>query len=475
MVIASSSEARLDSFSIVHTQTNFCGHLRCVEIEGRMKGQAPGGPYDVPVSMMFPENPLQRNGTAIVDVANSIAGDVTFFDTSESNPQYLPTLPVARALLGDAFLGDYGFIYFEVNWDKLALFICNLLGRPECGGELALGTDGYFVIKDASDFLKNPSAELHSRYGLSPAKASIAFGYSQSAYLLQRMYKREQLDLSFDGVLLGVADFTCTTLLDDFPWWTFENGCEAPMPPSAGKVILLNSESDVQTGSFLMRGDTDSFKAYEMAGVSHLPKPLFDLAGFGATRQNPADSSPVFRAMVENLRRWIMESQPPPPSVYLEPTADALEDCPLVNLAPALGELVPLCEVKRETYCATGGIRLPNCPNPSGGGSPLGVYAGIETDFHPAPDFLFRSLILPVGGTFDPLSKEDLKRLYPRPGSYLTGVLKSVITAWRNRWILGEDAVDYLRAATRCPVGKKDFNPASPEELRATLEECQRL
>jgi hypothetical protein len=95
-------------------------------------------------------------------------------------------------------------------------------------------------------------------------------------------------------------------------------------------VILLASQSDMVIfhpatlgfglGAFFTRNPTDhNWRQYEMAAISHLPRPILDL---GVPNQNPADARPIFRAAFDNLVRWI-RGVPPPPARYFQGSIDS--------------------------------------------------------------------------------------------------------------------------------------------------------
>ena len=67
-------------------------------------------------------------------------------------------------------------------------------------------------------------------------------------------------------------------------------------------------------------------RQYEVAGTcSHLPKPIAPQDAFGAIRQNPADFSPVVKAVFANLVAWIRDGdEPPASSEFIEGTTGEL-------------------------------------------------------------------------------------------------------------------------------------------------------
>src|SRR5262245_33774262 len=70
-------------------------------------------PYNVPVQFLYPVNPRDCNGTAIVDLLNNSA---MIFLAAEGIAQ--PPLASARARLTDSFLGKGGYFYVSVQWER---------------------------------------------------------------------------------------------------------------------------------------------------------------------------------------------------------------------------------------------------------------------------------------------------------------------------------------------------------------------
>jgi Alpha/beta hydrolase domain len=125
-------------------------------------------------------------------------------------------------------------------------------------------------------------------------------------------------------------------------------------------VILLASQSDMiifhpsvlgfGLSAFFTRNATDhSWRQYEMAAISHLPKPILDL---GVPNQNPADARPIFRAAFDNLVRWI-RGVPPPPARYFQGGVDGSN------------AFVPVLDADGNWE---GGLRLPHVSSRSWGG-----------------------------------------------------------------------------------------------------------
>jgi hypothetical protein len=221
----------------------------------------------------------------------------------------------------------------------------------------------------------------------------------------------------------------------------------APFPGDQGKIVALYTETDLQ----FFRAARDrvsaalaNYRHYELAGVAHLPTPIFPLDAFGATRQNPVNLAPAQRAVLANLVAWIRHGDEPPPSQFIAGTLG--EDGALVPERDADGN-------------ALGGLRLPHMPSLlcdddgssdddaddcRAAGAPLGTYTGLETNL-PAPPPPFVHL----GGTFEPFSPEELQARYRNRGNYVKLVRRAALALRQQGYILPEDYRAYMKEAAQ--------------------------
>src|SRR5580765_8732701 len=66
------ARAAVTSVTVVSsTELGTFGHRDYREVKIRMRGTAPGGAYDVPVTLAFPERSKDYSGVALVDVINT--------------------------------------------------------------------------------------------------------------------------------------------------------------------------------------------------------------------------------------------------------------------------------------------------------------------------------------------------------------------------------------------------------------------
>ena len=285
------ARASVVSVSVVSsTELGSFNHRAYREVQLRVVGAAPGGAYDVPVTLAYPTHGRDASGVAVVDVVNTV------FITSPP-PLPAPATPsplyLARLHLGDDYLFGSGHVYLSVIWDKDALAISGT-------GTIAARSDAFSIIRDAAGLARDPRKIPSQRRPNASGKV-IAYGYSQSASLLRGFYHEHANSaggLAFDGALYGGAEGACF----DPASYLYLVCVDGPVS-DGGKVIAFSSETDAQWAGYGERGQTSDYRMLEIAGTSHIPKPVF--AFTDAPAQNPASWQPVARASLRNLIAWI--------------------------------------------------------------------------------------------------------------------------------------------------------------------------
>lgn len=405
-------------------------------VSGVMTGTASSfGSYAAPITLMYPANPLECSGTAIVDLINNSATVFAFADFFGT--VYLPPAAIGRGRLGNDYIGKNGQVLAllqhqgakDKGWPTFPIAmpfvipwgITNGYYPPEAG--IPVGPVGseftptYIVMNDAAEFIKNPSG--FGGPAVCSSNKAIAIGVSRSALHLRQFLDTDPPSslgaLHYDGSFLHEVSL-------------FEPLANPAPPSGTGKAIVVNTETDIMffltggnplvPGDQGMRADTGDYKVYEMAGVSHSPIESGDLAALFAPvlpgfpiPQNPAKLSPVIRTMMTHLVEWIDGTSTPPPSVYLGTDGDADPDeCfvasggdfnasigirPLDNycLSPTGNPCPPPapnpsedryldCPRGGEDGAMAGGLRLPHVVTEVDGelaGAPLGGYNGLNT------------------------------------------------------------------------------------------------
>jgi hypothetical protein len=390
----------------------------------QLTGTAAGGAYSVPALLAYPSRRSDANGFGLVDPYNTVL---------YAFPEF-PGGPVlnreAQRFLGDEYVFGGGNVYIAVLWDKTVL-----AQRGE--GFLADGLDAFDVLRDSSALVRWPgSMPYPRRFKRPPAAAKVvAFGYSQSANLLRNFYVNHQntkKGLAFDGALLGGSGSTCMSPVDVTVFYV----CEGTLA-DGGKVQVVNTQADVEFAGFLERGRTAGYRVFELAGVTHIPVPIFDLRPHVNPDQNPISSSPALRAAHRNLLWWI-EGAPPPaaPSIRLR----AVEPVDI-------GGFPYVPSVHDSDGNAVGGLRLPHMTSVSHArpaGAPLGTYEGLN--FSTEDPFLF------ISGAFFPFPPARLNELYPTHEVYVERVTRAADRLLRSRHILEADRDAYVSAAMHAEV-----------------------
>jgi hypothetical protein len=412
----------ITSVSVVSsTQLGEFDHRDYREVQIRMMGTAPGGAYDVPVTLAFPQESKDYSGVALVDVVTTSTITGVLPAPITPGPRYS-----GRAFLGDAYLFGSGHSYVAVEWDKRTVDIRQI-------GTIAASGDAFTIIRDAAHLARDPVlVPINDR----PDAVSkiIAFGYSQTGGVVRGFFHSHQNTngpLAFDGALYGAADGGCIEppLGRFICAGTFSDG---------GKVIAFGTETDAQRGGFLQRGETSDYRYFDIAGTTHISAAGIDFRPFDAPHQNPIDVSPAVRSALSNLVAWI-DGTEPPSSIYLE-------------LLPAESIVFgnPFRYAVRDgDGNAVGGLRLPHMTamHKSGEvGAPLGIYEGV--------DFAQTNFFLWLGGHFTPFDSDKLDSLYPTHGSYVERVAKAAHRLVERREILKEDANAYIREASHSTIGK---------------------
>jgi hypothetical protein len=420
------AEAAVSSVSVVSsTELGTYNHRAYREVNLRLVGTAPGGAYDVPVTLAYPTHNRDHSGVAVVDVVNTV---FMLWPTALPAPATPEPLYLARLHLGDQYLFGSGHVYLSVNWDKEAL-------ASSGTGVVADAGDSFFIIRDAAAVVRDPG-QIPSQHRPNASGTVIAYGYSQTASLLRNFYRSHANSnggLAFDGALYGGAGGGC---LDTTQGSLSFFACGDGAVSDGGKVIAFNGEGDAQWFGYGERGQTADYRLMEIAGTSHIPSSIFPL--LDAPAQNPASFQPVVRASLRNLVEWISGTTPP--------------DSNYITLAEEVGELFgfPFREAIRDPDGnALGGVRLPHMTATDDGhevGAPLGTYTCFE--FNTEDLFIF------AAGHFTPFDESRLDALYPNHGTYVQRVAKAAHRLVERREILPEDAKAYIKEAAQANIGK---------------------
>jgi hypothetical protein len=306
--------------------------------------------------------------------------------------------------------GGGGAVYvgFQANNFNGELdYIASLPENQSLGLHLQRPQDYAVLYRDVSQWLRQ--AKTQSNFvnaggrDICPISDVVGFGYSYTSLRLKAV-TAEGLNSAWgkadpifprgrvmDGMLLGgffgssrVYGGRCRPLTaSDF----MSLNCDGPDHIGEGPMVLVESETDVQflAASTSTRPDPpgsprelDHYRVHEINAASHLDAtyfpygPFLEFFGFdpSATRQNPLDRSPVFRADLINLLDKVRNDTPLPSSNYMK-----------VHGAPKSSFELGVILLDPSTGNGFGGIMLPQAA------APLGLYRGV--DCHSAFSFDF--------------------------------------------------------------------------------------
>jgi hypothetical protein len=403
------------------------------------------GQYSVPAVIIYPRH-KRGNGVGVVDWLNSAY--YHFFDPDTESGTVQFTL-----LTTGNYLFDEGYTYLSIQWNKK---VTEIFGptAPEDGephnhliyGSIDRSADAWEILLDAARLLKNPSV-YPAGVGPAPVATVLSSGYSQGGGL-QLEVLAEGLDPTrvYDGHLIQMIGLVCWKREDVTPHFGFLGDC-SPLPTKGNHapVILLTSETDMVAfhpmvlnfgkSAFFTRNPTNpNWRQYEMAGISHLPEPIFSL---GISNQNTGDARPLFRAAFDNLTKWThgKHRSKPPASRYFKGGVDATDA--FIPKTDADGHFA-------------GGIRLPHVASEVRGrtaGAPLGQHTPLNPQgLDPFHAFVF------LGGTFARFSDEDLLARYSSRHQYVTRVRRAADDLAGRGYITSRDRKALVAAAEDEPL-----------------------
>jgi Alpha/beta hydrolase domain len=441
LISAASAQVSLTSVSSATLQLSGKSYY---QVTATMNGP-PAFPYRVPILLLYPVNPSQSNGATVVDFLNNTAMRLRGADTGFA--EFQPPTPCARIFLGDDFLGAHGYSYVAIQWDREMIPIINL----HQGTSYVIPTDAdqIRIAFDVGDLLHQQPAGLPGTLG---ASKRIAFAYSATASFLQTIVEhpvlKAGLSLRFEGVLLGSVGRLSGPS-------TSPQGLPAGLGGSQSgadlKTMIVNTETDVQyLDAHTLRGESASYRSYEIAGAAHNPMSLVPMAQFlglagmsASERQNPLDPAPVFRAMVAHLRSWTLGTATPPPSVGLGTPFNAGN----IDLTPVYSGAEHFMDVPRSasTGNVLGGIRLPHIV------APIGFHNGVETSTTMA--YSATALGQIISGKFAAYGAADLAARYPTHLAYVQAITNAADAALAAGWILAADRNAYVATAQASAIG----------------------
>ena len=367
------------------------------EIEARMEGTAPGGPYAVPITLVLPARAEDHNGFAVVDIINTVTiGKAQFVSGGEP-------LPLARGHMGDEFLFGRGNAYVGVMWDKTATDTLKI-------GTIAAPADGYTIIEDAAALARDPAKFLPADAGAAPElqqghRLRIFADRGAAEGLVHQSPNNQDGALVFDGGLVAGASGGCQ---DPASNWQFCKGAIV----DGGKIISLSTETDAEWGGYFERGESPDYRFLEIAGVSHIPATEADFRQDGMPDQKHSGLPAGLSRGAGESGRMVGREQNPPPSASIEleatpsKTVDGMESSISRSVMPmAMQRVACGCHTCRQPWLIG-----------KQSGAPLGTYTGIAWNYEVKNGFFV------ISGTFTPFPPDKIKALYPTHETYVAAV-----------------------------------------------------
>ena len=417
-------------------------------------GKDSAGSYTTRALVRRPRNPAAASGVVVVEHLNNTAGyDLSTWPrlSRQWAADGVTWVAFTGSSIGVATIKEYfdPKRYARLNWPRpdcptLTIFP----GSPEpVRGNLCVN-DGWSwdIISQLGSLVRAPGKLLPADLKVRRVYLS---GWSQSggyiATYVTWFHSRHRLaggNPIFDGYLYGITSGWAQLDLKGFPtqeWATLLKGIDVP-------IILVNSETDVvglpaiavPPSTLTRRADSDDpndrFRLYEVPGSSHVPS-LFDDTTFAAvsTAQLRKTKFPltnaacvekaarsagftyIVNAAYRNLDEWVTKGTPPPRAPRMMVTSDT-----------------PPAAVLDEAGNAKGGVRTPYLDQPA--------YRYAPTSTPRRPDNYFDRFVCAMQGNDQPLSREQMHKLYRDKGTFVRKFTAAANAMVSERWWTRADA-----------------------------------
>jgi hypothetical protein len=356
--------------------------------------------YTANITLLIPADPTKGNGALLVDIPNRGRPYAqALYNSPRDEPFEAGTFEV-----GTGFLQDQGFAVAAVHWE-LGQGVDLPSFADSAGQKRYVEGVGFAIARDAADFLARGVADSDGTPNplRGTIKRTLAAGKSQSGRYLRTFllhgFNMMEGRRVFDGMHVFVSGAGLLPILQSgtgpqssangaptFANPEFRGVNEDPLtigdiiqrvavrgeiPP---RLILINTTTDYfSLRASLSRTGADgtteqpipeSVRIYDIAGASHVVLTKADCDLPPAT----LDGSPVSRATLLHLDRWIASGVEPPAS-RLMPLEDSKGDATVLRAPAHLPKAVIEVPKRDEDGNSLGGVRLPDLQ------VPLGVHA----------------------------------------------------------------------------------------------------
>jgi hypothetical protein len=424
--------------------------------------------YASDIMLLMPADPAKGNGTLLVDVPNR--GRV--YGIALYNGPHGEPFNSGNIQQGTGFLEDRGFALAEVQWE---------LGK---GADLPsfTGADGktryvegvgFAIMRDTADFLARGWADAAGT--ANPLRGAIdrvlASGKSQSGRFLKTFLLHGFNRLGGHRVIDGMHIFVSGAGLlpifassigpqssgDAAPSFTdpeFRGVHEGPftigevvatveqrgeLPP---RIVMVSSTTDflslrASLGRTGASGTEDqpipaNVRMYDIAGASHVVLPRADRCTLPMAK---LDWTPVSRATLLALDRWVGQNAPPPAN-KLMPLEPALGDADVLAAPKHLTGAVIQRPKRDADGNVLGGVRLPDMA------VPLGIHAAQQEP---------KAFACALAGAFLPFAQAKIVERYKGRDDYVNRIRQAARALQAEGFLLPEDAAVIINAAASMP------------------------
>jgi hypothetical protein len=473
-----------------------------VQLVGLLEGVATGGAYKVPARFVYPTGASPVVNAAIVEPWNNT--NIERFGFPSGNDQSPPVMfSVLGAWMGYQFITEtMGFSGISFEWNKDAIDQFSAAGAVgpmnpptptvafDAAWVIALATDGYEIMADASTFARAPVGFLNDPFGLAPpappnAATAYMLGFSQTGAMVRGFIKdghNSALGGTFPGGLVvdgsyAMGNGAIKRVIDNVSTGFVTYATDAAETPvGEGPFLQVATETDIfmaQTDKAKAAAPQAHYKCYEIVGSSHLNSVVpsyqdrwIDQLGQGL--------NPVVRGLIEALRQYVVSGTALPLDAWTEGW-EVTRATAFSTVGPR-GIQIPF---GRSTDCRIpklgddgnilGGIRLPHVKTILGTGAavgaPLGIHRGlvlltqslssqtradaIAKAVTPSPIYRQFGEIEMYQGFSAFYEPSLVAELYPEPDAskYAALVTAAADYALSQRWILAVDRDAYATFA----------------------------
>jgi hypothetical protein len=426
--------------------------------------------YSTDIMVLMPADPAKGNGTLLVDVPNRgrVYG-IALYNGPRTEP-----FNSGNIQQGTGFLEDRGFTLAEVQWELGKGADLPSFAGPDGKTRYVEGA-GFAIFRDTADFLARAGADAAGTPN--PLRGAIhrvlASGKSQSGRFLKTYllngFNRVNGHRVIDGMHIFVSGSGMLPIMvsspgpqsagdasPNFANPEFRGVHEGPF--TIGEIVAaVEKRSEVPPRIMMVSSTTDylslraslgrtgasgtedqplpaNVRMYDIAGSSHVVLPRAPECTLPLAK---LDWTPVSRATLVALDRWLATNAPPPASklMPLEPATDAD-----VLAAP---RHLPSAVIQRPKRDADGnvlgGVRLPDMA------APLGVHAAQQEP---------KAFSCSLAGAFLPFTPAQVAQRYRNRDDYVNRIRTAAWALQQEGLLLPEDAAVIVAEAAAHPWAK---------------------